>query len=101
MKNSDREDKVMVPIEAKVLLTTAEAAAILSFSERTLRTLAQTGRIPCIRIPIKKGARALVRYRRATLDKWAISLENKQDLPDGSQDEDVEIERFFSSDQLE
>jgi len=104
MKNADGcGENVNVPIDAKVLLTTAEAAALVGMSERTLHTLTKAGRIPSIRIPVQKGKRALVRYRRATLENWAVGLERGQSLPspDHSNETDVEFDENFPDDLLE
>jgi excisionase family DNA binding protein len=99
----EHDESVVVPIEAKVLLTTAEAAALLGMSERTLHTLSKAGRVPCVRIPVQKGKRALVRYRRAALENWALEQERDQSLPsdedpgDGGDD----LEDFLPDDLLE
>ncbi|MBS0265430.1 MAG: helix-turn-helix domain-containing protein [Planctomycetes bacterium] len=58
-----------VPLADKVLLTSAEAATLLSISERTLWTLTEAGHIPCVRIGNLK------RYRREALHAWAESEE--------------------------
>lgn len=103
MKNAEAcSEKLYVPIDAKVLLTTAEAAVLLGVSERTLHTLTKAGRIPSLRIPVQKGKRALVRYRRATLENWAVALERGQSLPSPDLNEtEAEFEENFPEDLLE
>jgi excisionase family DNA binding protein len=64
---------VTVPIESKVLLTTAEAAALLSISERMLWTMSDAGDIPVVRI-----GKTAKRYRRASLEAWAERTEALQ-----------------------
>ena len=59
------ESKIATPIGDKILLNPAEAAALLSVSERTLWNLTENGHIPCVRIG------ELKRYRHAALATFA------------------------------
>ena len=65
----DPPPALAVPVAEKVLLTSPEAASLLSISERTLWTLTEGGHIPCVRIGNLK------RYRRAALHAWAETEE--------------------------
>ncbi len=52
-----------------ILLTEREAARVLRLSTRTLLTLRKTGQLPFVRVG------AAVRYRAASLEKWAAVRE--------------------------
>jgi excisionase family DNA binding protein len=67
---AETDRAVHVAIADKVLLTVAEAAALLSISVRTLWTLTENGYVRCVRIGNLK------RYRRAALEAWAESEES-------------------------
>ena len=56
---------------SKLLLTTREAAAILSISPRTLWTLTQSWIIPAIRVGVRS-----VRYRLSDLKTWVDSQQH-------------------------
>lgn len=55
---------------APSILTTAEAARLLRLSADTIRSLVNSGKLPCIRINRRNW-----RFRRATLEAW---LERKE-----------------------
>lgn len=62
------------PHDAKQLLTSREAAAVLSISERTLWGLMRSGAIPCV--PIGRS----VRYDPADLRAWIASSKVRRTL---------------------
>ena len=55
----------------KLLLTPLQAAAGLSTSERTLRSLTANGEVPCVKIGRS------VRYRPKTPTAWLVERERK------------------------
>jgi excisionase family DNA binding protein len=70
MPNDPESDTtIATPTADKILLNPAEAAALLSVSERTLWNLTENGHIRCLRIG------ELKRYRRAALEAFAENEE--------------------------
>jgi excisionase family DNA binding protein len=69
------ENPTPLSIGQKILLTSEEAAALFSVSERTLWDLTKEGRIPCVWIGTLK------RYRRAALEAWAEAEEGRPRQP--------------------
>ena len=55
----------------KLLLSSKEAAMLLSISERTLWTITNAGQIPCVRI---LGAK---RYARSDIEKFIVEQTNR------------------------
>ena len=55
----------------KLLLSSKEAAKLLSISERTLWTITNAGKIPCVRI---LGAK---RYARSDIEKFIVEQTNR------------------------
>ena len=71
----EAESSTVLPIGQKILMTSDEAAALISVSERTLWDLTKEGRIPCVWIGTLK------RYRRAALEAWAEAEEGRPRPP--------------------
>ena len=58
------------------LLKSAEAAAYLGVSERTLWTMGRSGDLP--RVEVALGARAIVRYDLRDLEAWVESKKQRR-----------------------
>lgn len=59
---------------AKLVYTKEELATLLGISQRTLQTMTQSGKVPCIRSAGKSGR---VLYPRAAVDGWLVKQAEK------------------------